>query len=78
MLSTSNFDPVFFWVEGVAVPDQELLSLAMESLARAEELLARAETFRDSDVRQKLRGIAASYEKLAQRLEQYARFKDKA
>jgi hypothetical protein len=67
-----------FLVEGSAVPDGELLSLAMELRARAEEMLARAETFHDADVRQKMRGIAADYEKLAQRLEQHARNKDRA
>ena len=58
------------------MPDGELLSLAMELRARGEEMLARAETFRDADVRQKMREIAAGYEKLAQRLEQHARNKD--
>ena len=60
------------------MPDQELLSLAMELRARAEEISARAETFHEADIRQKLRGIAASYEKLAQNLEQHARNKDRA
>jgi hypothetical protein len=58
------------------VPDQVLLSLAMELRARAEEMSARAEIFHDADIRQKLRGIATSYEELAQRLEQHARNKD--
>jgi hypothetical protein len=60
------------------MPDQELLSLAMELRARAEEMSARAETFHDTDVRQKMHGIAASYEKLAQQLEQYASNRDMA
>jgi hypothetical protein len=59
------------------MPDQELLSLAMELRARAEEMSARAETFHDADVRQKMHGVAASYEKLAQRLEQHASSKDR-
>jgi hypothetical protein len=41
-------------------------------------VLVRAETFHDEEVRQKMRGIAAGYEKLAQRLEQHARNKDGA
>ena len=57
--------------------DQSLLSLAMELRARAEEMSARAETFNDADVRQKMRGIAAGYQKLAQRLEQHASSKDR-
>jgi hypothetical protein len=60
------------------VPDRELLSHAMELRARAGEVLVRAETFHDEEVRQKMRGIAAGYEKLAQRLEQHARNKDGA
>lgn len=58
--------------------DQELQSLAMELHARAEEMLARAETFHDEDVRQKMRVIAAGYEKLALQLEKHARNKDRA
>ena len=57
--------------------DEVLLSLAMEMRARAEEMSARAETFRDADVRQKMREIAAGYEELAQRLERHARNKDR-
>jgi hypothetical protein len=41
--------------------------------ARAEEILCRAETFHDAEARRKLREIAVSYEKWAQRLEQLAR-----
>ena len=55
---------------------QFLLSLAMELRARAEELSARSEIFHDMDVRQKLCGIAADYEKMAQRLEQHASSKE--
>jgi hypothetical protein len=47
----------------------KLLLLARELRARAEEVLAQAETMKDADARQKMRAIAASYEKLAHRLE---------
>jgi hypothetical protein len=47
----------------------------MELRARADEMSARAETFHDADIRQKMHGIAAGYENLAQRLEQHARNK---
>jgi hypothetical protein len=50
--------------------DDNLLSLARDLRARAEEILTRAETMNDADARQKMREIAASYEKLAQRIEQ--------
>lgn len=50
----------------------------MELRARAEEMSARAETFHDADIRQKMREIAAGYENLAQRLEQHASYKDTA
>jgi hypothetical protein len=50
----------------------KLLVLAREMRARAEEVLARAETFQDEHARETMRGIAASYVKLAQRLEQEA------
>ena len=66
-----------FFALGGVVSDQWLLSLAMELRARAEEMSARAETFHDADVRQKMRGIAAGYENMAQRLEQYASSKDR-
>jgi hypothetical protein len=49
----------------------------MELRARAEEMSARAETFNDVDVRQKLHEIAAGYENLAQRLERHASSKDR-
>jgi hypothetical protein len=44
----------------------KLLLLARDLRARAEEVLAQAETMKNSDARQKMRTIAASYEKLAQ------------
>jgi len=52
--------------------DPKLLLLAAELRARAEEILTRAGTFHDADARRKLHGIAATYEKLAQRIEQGA------
>lgn len=51
------------------MPDTKLLSLARDLRARAEEVLAQAETFEDAGARAKMRKIAAAYEKLAQRLE---------
>ena len=59
------------------MPDTKLLLLARNLRARAEELLARAETFEDADARQKMRKIAATYVKLAQRLEAHAHDIDK-
>ena len=59
------------------MPDAEILSLARNLRARADELSARAETFNDADVRQKLQKIAATYVKLAERLEQRIRDGDK-
>ncbi len=50
--------------------DTELRSLASGFRARAEEILLRAETMHDVDVCLKLREIAASYERLARRVEQ--------
>jgi hypothetical protein len=54
------------------MPDQRLLSLAREARDRAEELLVKAETFKDADAKQKMREIAAKYVKLAEKLEQAA------
>ena len=54
------------------MPDPKLLLLAAELRARAEEILTRAQTFHDTDARQKLQKIAATYEKLAQRIERGA------
>ena len=36
---------------------------------RAREVLAKAETMQDADAKQKMREVAARYEKLAERLE---------
>jgi hypothetical protein len=54
------------------MPDHKLLSLAAALRARVEEVLAHAETMKDWDTQRKMRGIATTYEKLAQRLEQHA------
>ena len=55
------------------MPDQELLSLAIEARARAEEALTLGETFHDEEARRIMREVAESYETLAERLEQHAR-----
>jgi hypothetical protein len=55
-----------------------LLSLASDFRARAEEILTRAETMHDPDTRQKMREVAAGYEKLAQRVEQQSGEADEA
>ena len=50
--------------------DTEFRSLVQGFRVRAEEILLRAETMHDVDVCLKLREIAASYERLARRIEQ--------
>jgi hypothetical protein len=47
----------------------KLLSLARDLRARAREVLAKAETMQDAQARQKMREVAAGYERLARRLE---------
>jgi hypothetical protein len=47
-----------------------LLLLARDLRARGEEVLAKAETMKDADARQKMCEIAAGYERLARRLEE--------
>jgi len=59
------------------MPDQKLLSLARELRARAEEVLARAETFHEVKAKEVMRQIAANYVELAQRLEREAGWVDK-
>ncbi len=54
------------------MPDQKLLALARDARDRAEELLTRAETFRDAVAKQKMQEIAARYVRLAAQLEQAA------
>jgi hypothetical protein len=51
-------------------PDQKLLLLADHWRAHAKELLLRAETMNDADARQRMLEVAASYERLAQQVEQ--------
>jgi hypothetical protein len=51
--------------------DYNLLLLATDLRAHAEEILARAEGMHDAGARQMLRGIAAGYERLAQHIEQH-------
>jgi hypothetical protein len=54
------------------MPDHKLLAFASSLRARAEEVLAQAETMKDAGAKKKMRDVAASYEKLAQQLEQHA------
>ena len=51
------------------MPDAKLLSLARSLRARAQEVLAQAEIMENAEAQQTMREIAASYERLAQRLE---------
>jgi hypothetical protein len=60
------------WPWGVPMPDQRLLSLAREARERAEEILTKAETFKDAEAKQRMREIAAKYEEMAKRLERAA------
>ena len=60
------------------MPDANLLSRARDFRARAEEILARADTMHDADTRQKMREVARGYENLAQRVEQRSREPDEA
>lgn len=52
------------------MPDAKLLLLARNLRARAEEVLAQAEIMENAEAQQTMRDIAASYEQLAQRLEE--------
>ena len=54
-------------------PDAELLLLVSRWRARAQEILAQAETMGDAEARQTMKQIAAGYERLAQRVEQQTR-----
>jgi hypothetical protein len=51
------------------MPDAQLLLLASNLRARAEEVLAKAETMSTADARSTMREVASRYEKLAQRVE---------
>jgi hypothetical protein len=56
-----------------AMPEvSRLLLVARDLRARAEEVLARAETMKDADACRKMREIAAGYQRLARRLEEAA------
>jgi hypothetical protein len=63
---------VMYFVSRKVAPmlDTEFRSLVQGFRVRAEEILLRAETMHDVDVCLKLREIAASYERLARRIEQ--------
>jgi hypothetical protein len=52
------------------MPDSQLLLIAKELRARADEILTKAASTDDLEVRDMSRVIAASYEKLALRAEQ--------
>jgi hypothetical protein len=54
------------------MPDQKLLSLAAALRLRAEEVLTHAEVMKNADTQRRMRGVAASYEELAQGLELHA------
>jgi hypothetical protein len=60
------------------MPDLKLLAAAQELRDRAEEALARAETFQDTYAKEKMREIAATYEELARQLERESGAADKA
>ena len=50
----------------------KLLARVRDLRARAEEILAKAESMTDADARDMMRAVAVSYEKLARRLEREA------
>ena len=50
--------------------DSKLLALASSLRARANEILAKAETMTDAEARREMREVAAGYERLAHRVEQ--------
>jgi hypothetical protein len=58
--------------------DMQFLLLASELRTRAEEILVRAATTNDQEVREVMRVVAAGYEKLARRAEQRVRELDTA
>jgi hypothetical protein len=51
------------------MPDRRLLELARDARERAEEILAKAETFKDASAKKSMLEIAANYKKLAAQLE---------
>jgi hypothetical protein len=54
------------------MPDLKLLARVRDLRARADEILAKAETMTDADAREMMRAVAVSYAKLAERLEEEA------
>jgi hypothetical protein len=54
------------------MPDLRLLALAQEARDRAEEILVKAESYKDADAKQKMREIAAKYVEMAEGLEKAA------
>ncbi len=54
------------------MPNLKLSARARDLRARAEEILAKAETMSDAEARDIMRAVAVGYEKLAERLEQEA------
>ena len=58
--------------------DAELVLLVSRWRARAQEILAQAETMSDAEARQTMQEIAAGYERLAQRVEQHTRRAERA
>ena len=59
-----------FFAETQPKPAEAMLpSLVRNARERAEEVLARAESFHDADAREMMHRIAWSYERLARRLE---------
>jgi hypothetical protein len=57
-------------VKSLEMVDNNLLSLARDLRARAQEILAKAETTYDTDAERTMREVAARHERLAQRVEQ--------
>jgi len=62
----------------LVAPDAKLRLLADRWRARAKEIVLEAEMMNDADARQKMLEVAASYERLAQRVEQRSGEADKA
>jgi hypothetical protein len=54
------------------MPDLKLLARVRDLRARADEILAKAETMTDADAREMMRAVAVSHAKLAERLEEEA------
>jgi capsule polysaccharide export protein KpsE/RkpR len=61
-----------------ATRDPEFRSLVSRWRARAQEILAQAETMSDAEARQTMREIAAKYERLALQVEQQTSGADRA